>query len=72
MGVRDRDWWKDAYRNATYEPKKFRRPEENPTGDPVYPKQGPREPLPFALKVATVVLAFIAAVVACLHKSRLI
>lgn len=73
MGVQDRDWWREAQRKATYDPKQFRRQTpESQASDPLYPDNRPREPLPFALKVAAVVLVFIAAVVACLHRSHLI
>ena len=73
MGVQDRDWWREAHRKATYDPKQFRRSAtQSEPGDPLYPREGPREPLPLASKVATVIVVFIAAVVACLHKSHLI
>ena len=73
MGVQDRDWWREAHRKATYDPKQFRRQTpESQTSDPLYPDNHPREPLPFALKVATVIVVLVAGVLGCLHKSHLI
>ena len=77
MGVHDRDWWKEKYDQIRYDPKQFRQSrkqlrssaEHRPAVDGKS-KNGSGEA--FALKVATVVLLLIVAVVACLHKSRLI
>lgn len=79
MGVHDRDWWKEAHRKASHDdPKRFRRsppretqpPEHRSTNRP--PATQRPESSSFALKVASIVLFFVVAVLACLHKSHLI
>ena len=82
MGVHDRDWWKEAHRKATYEPKQFRRPasgshaveatqgEARSTTKPR--TRGSAQPSSLALVVATIVLLLIVVVVACLRRSHLL